>query len=172
LEEKEEKYLTRICNRYQVYYEGEKLIMNDFEKLCQTLETSRKGGNDENEYESAYKEVKKYIGTNKNKLYKLKGEAHTGDYIAITSVLFTIYADLLAFFSLLFIFCTNIINDQSSVSIYEIFLLILIVGSWIYLYRIIKKNTPVEKWRGYIQVAIDNLEKEGAILTACDNLEK
>jgi hypothetical protein len=118
--------------------------MNDFEKLCQTLETSRKGGclfsNDENEYECAYKEVKVYIGTNKNKLYKLKGEAHTGDWMTTISVLFTVYADLLAFFSLLFIFCTNIINDQSSVLIYEIFLLILIVGSWIYLYRIIKKT--------------------------------
>jgi hypothetical protein len=146
--------------------------MNDFEKLCQTLETSRKGGNDENEYESAYKEVKKYIGTNKNKLYKLKGEAHTGDWMTTTSVLFTIYTGLLAFCSFLFALCAYIIDDRFIVLGCGVALLFLIVVSGIYLYHIIKKNTPVEKWRGYIQVAIDNLEKEGAILTARGNLEK
>lgn len=126
------------------------MAMNDFEKICKRLNDSKKCGcflcDAENEYICANNAVKAYVGEDKNKLYKLKGEAmvsNFGEYAAIILAALSVTLSVIN----TFITCTKI-------------MMVIAAGTSIYAFVQILKFGFVNKWKGYIQVAVEQLEKE------------
>lgn len=144
------------------------MAMNDFEKICKRLNDSKKCGcflcDAENEYICADNAVKTYVGEDKNKLYKLKGEAmvsNFGEYAAIILAALSVTLSVINTIST----CTIqlIENDNTGnklIIIFSVIMMVIAAGVSIYAFIRILKFGFVNKWKGYIQVAVEQLEKE------------
>lgn len=139
-------------------------MTNAFEKMCKELDEIKPCGCSmcvaSNEYVCAYNAVKAYVGKDRNKLLKLKAEAESGDYNEFFSKIFTLLSFLIAAFALIItIFFEIFKNSESFKVIYGMTMLLVLVVVCIYIRVRIKKFNNVPKWRGYIRVAIEELEK-------------
>ena len=137
---------------------------NTFEKMCRELNEIKPCGcsmcDASNEYVCAYKAVTRYVGNDNNRLLKLKAEAQAGDFIAFISTILSILSFLIA--SLTFIL--TIIFEITTKGAIErnlvmVLMLIVVTGICVFIHGKIKAYEGVSKWRKYIQVAIEELEK-------------
>lgn len=127
-------------------------MRNAFEKMCNDLNEIKPCGCSmciaSNEYLCAYNAVKEYVGKDKNKLLKLKAETREGDYNKFIMTMVAILSFYLG---------SDILVKNSEVMklIFGIVLLVLLacVMIGIYQYR------GCYKWRKYILVAIEEIEK-------------
>lgn len=138
-------------------------MINDFETICRRLHAVNKSNNcQNNNYLCAKHEVKKYVGEDRNKLLKLKAEA-TGinffDYLAVYLAAISMLVSICA------IACT-IFNSALTAELAKIILcykgmftigiLILVIVFII----LIDRYWCIQTWRGYVCIAIEELEKE------------
>lgn len=133
-------------------------MMNDFEILCKRLENGKKycfkQCYETNNYLCAKNAVLHYIGQNdKSKLLQLKAEAQEGlfrEYFALLISFLSMFASTVTLFVTI-----KVINDFIIGLLVIVLLILLIYTGWF-----IRKFSCVNKWRGYIKVAIDEIEKE------------
>lgn len=137
--------------------------MNDFEKMCRNLEKCKMCGCVpcvKNEYVCAKRSVKNYICDDWNKLLKLKSEVLMSKYESNLSNMMAIYAILIAVIS----FIANIVGylhfDEIESGIYIMIMLLLATVALVIILIFMKRYVYVPRWKGYIQVAIEEMEKE------------
>ena len=139
--------------------------MNDFEKICKNL-NERKTCNNHmckvtNEYICAKRAVEMYVNGDKNRLSKLKGEMIVSDWWEFVSNLLSIISMVVAVLTLLYtVVCQATAIDKKIIVIYGYILLTSVIFFLSILYRKMKKYQGVAKWKGYVQVAIENLDEE------------
>ncbi len=139
--------------------------MNDFEKMCKQLNNNKKCRCNacviDNEYVCAYVALKKYVSNDRKKLLKIKGEANTSDYWVFVSVMTTCFSLFVSILTLFFtIFSRIVVMPSVIVDTYGYILLFSIIIFMLYLIKVVRKYHGVSKWKGYIQIAIEEFEKE------------
>lgn len=130
--------------------------LNDFERMCKGLYKKKCNPMCQSDYMCAKISVNKYVGDDRTKLLSLKSEAKKGDFIEFSTIILSILAVALSFFSIIIqIFGQG--NDKLCCLTLVAFLagglIILVI---ITMYRFL----GVYKWRSYILTAIEELEKE------------
>lgn len=136
--------------------------MNDFEILCKRLENGKKycfkQCYETNNYLCAKNAVLHYINQDdKNKLLQIKAEAQEGVFREYISILISLLS--MFFAAVAFIISINAECDLAKKIVLEI-LFLMVVLLMIYVLWFTKKFACVNKWRGYVRVAIDEIEKE------------
>lgn len=139
--------------------------MNDYENMCKRLDNAKRCGcsacKADNEYICAYNAVKAYVGTNKVKLYKLKGESMKSDFGLFSSEIFAGVTILISIVTLLYTVFSQYVGEAENITaLYGAIITLVVIGAFIYVIYVRKKYTCVLHWGGYIQVAIENIEKE------------
>ncbi len=120
--------------------------MDGFE--CISDETS-------NEIVLAQKAVKKYINGDKNRLLKLKAQALEGDYMKYYSTITSIISVPIAFISVIL----SIIVAYGLNIIWSILPIISFILYYCYITFRMHKFSPINSWRQYILVVIEEIEK-------------
>ena len=139
-------------------------MANTFEKMCKELNEIKPCGCSmciaSNEYVCAYNAVKEYVGEDRNKLLKLKAEAKEGDYITFITTIFAILSFLIAGLSfILTIVFETTVEGSVERNLLSAAMLIAVVVILAYVHKKTKPYNCVSKWRKYIQVAIEEIEK-------------
>ena len=139
--------------------------MNDYEIMCMSLEKAKRCGcsacKTDNEYICAYNTVKAYVGTDKTKLYKLKGETMKSDFGLFSSEIFAGVSILISIVTLLYtVFSQYVGVDENITLLYGAIIILGVIGAFIYMIYVRKKFTCILHWGGYIQVAIEKIEEE------------
>lgn len=138
-------------------------MTNTFENMCKELNKRKICNNHtcimNNEYICAKQAVEKYTNGNRNELLKLKSEAITSDWWAFNSTLIAIFSMFISIVTLLYTTYRDTFPELEP-SIIGIILLILTILVFIIILYNISSFRCVAKWKGYILVAIEELESK------------
>ncbi len=135
---------------------------SDFEKMCLDLEKRSKkidgfeciSDETSNEIILARKAVKKYINGDKNRLLKLKAQAIRDDYMKYYGNIISAFALSASILSLTFSF-----SSINKIVIWELLLKLFFLIILIIVFYLISKLSPINSWRQYILVVIEEIEK-------------
>jgi hypothetical protein len=130
-----------------------------FEKMCRNLNQDKecimqvacKSGKQYNEIICAQKAVKEYVNSDKNKLLKLKAEAESENFLDYLNGCLSFLAILVSSLSLL---CQMFNVCKVVISIVACLMVAIILIAFF-----IRKYSCVHRWRPYILVVINDLEK-------------
>ena len=136
---------------------GELVMLNEFEIMCKKLDTCKKGCIN-NKYICAEKAVQEYVNGDKKKLLQLKAQAEAGDFYSYSAFVIAVAA--------LIVTCVDTMLDVPNIT--SVFLESLLVGTKIllivcptvYMLCNLQKYVEVLRWRKYILVAIEEVEKK------------
>lgn len=141
--------------------------MNDFERICKLLEDNKTvahcGGN---RYIYTKTEVKKFVGKDIDKLLLLKSEAQGGNFIEYSSLILSMTAMTISIVSVLASLLFSVYSESISSTINVMYFLIcvIIVVLTLVLYvktsNALKKYMYIYRWRKYVLVAVEELEKQ------------
>lgn len=139
--------------------------MNDFEKMCKNLQYAKRCGcsmcKSDNEYVCAMSAVKNYVREDKKKLLKLKAEEEQGDYNSYISLMISMSSLFVCTINFVFFIMVEVCReDDLFLTLYGFALLLFLMGGCMAFLIFQKKYRAVGKWRGYIKVAIQELEPE------------
>ena len=130
-----------------------------FIELCRKLSKAKRCGCDlctgENEYLCAYNAVKQYVQGDKNKLLKLKAECakeNFGEFLALLVAILAFYISAIE--------CITSFFNVEYLMWCKIVALALFLGFMIWGFSLVEKFKCVSRWKSYIAVAIEVLEKE------------
>ncbi len=107
-----------------------------------------------NEIILARKAVKKYINGDKNRLLKLKAQAIRDDYMKYYGNIISAFALSASILSLTFSF-----SSINKIVIWELLLKLFFLIILIIVFYLISKLSPINSWRQYILVVIEEIEK-------------
>lgn len=108
-----------------------------------------------NEYLCTYNIVREYVGDDKNKLLKLKAECAKekfGEFLALIVAVLALYISAIQYLTSMY--------DLSNIIWLKNVVLLVLVVLVIWAIYMIEKFNCVLKWRSYIAVAIEEVEKE------------
>ena len=131
-------------------------MLNDFEIMCKRLYKCKQGCKS-NPYLCAEEAVKEYIGSDRNRLLRLKAEAEGGDFYPYCTSLFALAALFISFINAIIDIFYN--KPIFGIPIIEFKVVILGAVTVLLLFMAYKFRT-VLKWRKYILVAISEVEKK------------
>lgn len=131
---------------------------DDLTVLCDELEQCRNKVCVKNEIICAKKKIREYAGNDINKQLKLKAliDLHDeGDKVGI----FNYMSVLISVFS----FCATVtynLSGEQEYALYVISAMLVLLTVCVITLRFSKKTTSRKKWRRYLKVALNNIEKE------------
>lgn len=139
--------------------------MNDYEGMCKKLEKRKLCKNSccnvDNEYICANNAVRSYVNGDTERLLKLKGESKGSDYWAYASFMFAALSVVISALTLFFTCAGKFMGENSVLlAIYGVLMIVFIVFFVVLLCQKILRYECVNKWGGYIQVAIEEMEYE------------
>ena len=130
-----------------------------FIELCKKLSKAKKCGCDlcvaGNEYLCAYNAVKEYVRDDKNKLLKLKAECAKesfGEFLALIVAVLALYISGIQ--------CLTSVFDFGNIMWFKIAAVVVLIIFVIWAIGLMEQFKCVSKWRSYIGVAIEEVEKE------------
>lgn len=131
------------------------VLLNDFETMCKRLYKCKQGCKS-NPYLCAEEAVKEYIGSDRNRLLRLKAEAEGGDFYSYSTSVFALAALFISFMNAIDItYIEPICGIPIKVLIWALLGVVTVL-----LIIMVYKFWAVLKWRKYILVAISEIEKK------------
>lgn len=131
-------------------------MRNDFERMCKRLDKCRRGC-EYNPYKCAEEAVENFVGTDRNKLLQLKAEVKGGDFYSYSAFRIAVIALIVTCISI----CLGMFGGDGLINsiAYVIIVLATVIYVIVQLLSICRFN-DVLKWRNYISVAVEEVEKE------------
>lgn len=130
-------------------------------ELCNELEKRYKLEKNKEKYDFVYGIVLEKICENLKIVYRFKSEIKDTDYSAFNSTMIATMSMFLSSLSILFNIEQALLSGREEYQMrYGTILLIAMIVVAAFLMYIVNKYKNVSKWKGYIEVVLDNLPKE------------